>query len=544
MDDHGTKTSEPRASTGEKAATGAAKGFFGKIGLPVSKSYLHPIDRNFLLRWGGFTALAVGALLLVNLVFLRGSLVSNGPLSSSHAGFEGDCENCHTFLDSATDEKCSVCHERFGAAVDTHSFDAHYIYRSADFTRAYRRDGEMTCSGCHLEHRGREAAITRIDDSRCVVCHDYGSIQGHPQFQFAAESIPDDDSLHFAHIRHVRRIQEEDKVDDQEQTCFQCHVLTADGRNFEPIDFERSCNRCHLGASPQIRSANFPVSQGPIPADGDDLNLGVESWETVRDRQGPGDQWALFANPAEFRVRGNRVMKTRLRHRDPWVLHNLRRLRRALYPGAGLADLLDASSDVTPGDSEVLYREAVATLQDYSEGLRSRADSEMAKQLEQIDGLLEALQQKLRSEPPPLDDTPFLLPAAPDAELTPAQLEEIDQLVADLTEQCRICHKVEKATIARVSKDQRVLRRAEFNHSAHVIQRRCLDCHGVIPFDDHPDEPPPADAPFDSASVQNLPTVEVCRECHQPQQSSERCSTCHKFHPGSVARTLLPYSGG
>ena len=83
------------------------------------------------------------------------------------------------------------------------------------------------------------------------------------------------------------------------------------------INFDEQCNRCHLGASPRVRTANLPVLGAGDGQDGSTLDLGVETLGMIRARQGPGEQWALSTNPSEFRERGGRVMRTRVHHRDP-----------------------------------------------------------------------------------------------------------------------------------------------------------------------------------------------------------------------------------
>ena len=97
-------------------------------------------------------------------------------------------------------------------------------------------------------------------------------------------------------------------------------------------------------------------------------------------------------------------------------------------------------------------------------------------------------------------------------------------------------------TIARVQEDQRTLRRAEFNHRAHIIEVRCLECHTRIPITENLDasislyEIDPAS---DHAGILNLPGIEVCRECHNPRLASDRCTTCHLFHPDQSRRSEL-----
>ena len=527
---------------------GPRKGFFGRIGLPVAKSYVYPQGRNRPILLGLVGGTVALALLLVDISLDRNAWISGGPLSSNHASFENDCEACHTPFQAVSDEKCMVCHDKFGEELGVHTFDAHYVYRSADYTRAFQRDQEIPCFGCHSEHGGREAAITAVSDVNCLSCHDFDSFgSNHPQFDFVAESVPDDDSLIFTHIRHVKRIQEQEGIDDLERACLYCHNPRPNGTGFEALRFDLHCNSCHLGTRPKTRSANLQIKDpGPVIPVGkgkvSTLNLGVETLETIRNRQGPGEHWTLSTNPSEFRARGNRVMKTRLHHLDPWIMHNLRMLRRTLYPSAGLADLLKSSAKVAPGEIRVLYREALETLQQYSQGLHARSDQVMQKELEKIDQLLGSLKDEFKDDRAQLDDAPFQLSLRPTPELTPEQIQEINEFVETLVQPCKLCHQVPQATISRVQKDQATLNRAEFNHRAHIIESRCLDCHSDIPFLDYQAEMPEVGVDFDQAAIQNLPSIESCQECHTPAQASSGCSTCHRFHPSRIDESrLLPY---
>jgi hypothetical protein len=90
---------------------------------------------------------------------------------------------------------------------------------------------------------------------------------------------------------------------------------------------------------------------------------------------------------------------------------------------------------------------------------------------------------------------------------------------------------VDKGVIRRVKTDQRTLVRAEFNHGAHVIHAKCLDCHNVIPIREFlgTDKKPTAEQ--DNASIVNLPNVETCRSCHSSGAAPNRCTSCHLFHP-------------
>ena len=273
------------------AADPRPKGLFGALGLPLSKRYLRPGGRNRLLLVGGVPAVVAALVLLANMWFQQGAFISKGPLSSAHAALESNCVSCHTPGGRVSDEKCSLCHEKSAATPAVHSFDAHYVYVSGDRTRAFARGNETSCVVCHTDHGGRTASLTVVSDTRCAACHAF-SFASHPEFEFAARSVGDDQGLAFTHIKHVERVMTRSRLDNVERACTQCHVRTSDGRLFQPVNFEQHCGTCHLGS--RIQSEPLPV-QGPNQpmAAGSSrgrthLALGVETLETIRRRLGPG----------------------------------------------------------------------------------------------------------------------------------------------------------------------------------------------------------------------------------------------------------------
>ena len=150
---------------------------------------------------------------------------------------------------------------------------AHWSASPAD----QRRDplpAEIPCAACHLEHRGRRAEIARVADSFCLGCHDFGSFStGHPEFDFAADEIPDSDSLIFTHSHHVNELMRRRSLTDPEAACLACHEpgppssastasidSAAGSGGFRPIDFDRHCAACHLTAA--VRTPPLPVAQG------------------------------------------------------------------------------------------------------------------------------------------------------------------------------------------------------------------------------------------------------------------------------------------
>lgn len=520
---------------------GPTKGAFSPVGLPVSRRYVYPINRNRI-WWIGLGLAGVAALtFLVDLAVRNGNLVTNGPLSSSHAAIGDNCVACHTPFGEVSSQKCSLCHERSTDVLGAYTFDAHYVHVSGDRTRAFRRDGEMTCADCHAEHRGRFAELTTVNETGCVACHLFDRFGLHPEFDFEAELRADDNGLAFTHIRHVDRVLEDRGIGDPEVACLVCHTPTVDASRFEPIAFASHCVDCHLGAD--VESAELPIQLARVSlvterGDAVELTLGVETLETVRARLGPGEQWARGMSVAQFDADDGYVVKLGTTHEDPWVLHNLRRLRRAIYPSGGLADLLRMSADVRPQDESLLYGEALGTLRGYADGLRGRAEPWVQTELLELDRLAGALEGRLADRNTTLNDARFRLNRL-DPRLDEADVEALGAFAQEVATPCLTCHTVTRATIDRVRPAQHVLDRAQFNHGVHVLQRGCLDCHTRIPFEEHLGGDGPVDTALDNAAIQNLPGVGECRQCHTPDLAAEGCLTCHQFHPDTGGRNRL-----
>jgi hypothetical protein len=374
-----------------------------------------------------------------------------------------------------------------------------------------------------------------VAEDRCIGCHAYAPfVTTHPDFAFTAQPASDGDALKFTHIKHVERVLDK-TPGDVEGACLACHKPASDGRGFQPIRFAASCTACHLG--PDSSSADLPVVAATAlvrrATDRADLRLGVETLDMIRSRRGPGEQWALTTNPTHFDQQGGQVTKTRVDHMDPWITHNLRNLRRALYPTQGLADLLVASPDVDARDRRVLYEEALRTVKGYAAGLAGRSDASLQQELAEITEEIAELERRIADPTTSLSATKFRLDQTRDPLLTDAQITAINAFAEQVAAPCATCHRIEDATILRPAADQRVLRRAVFNHEAHVIQRDCLQCHTEIPFADYLDTGQRVPPAVDRAAIQNIPRIAVCRECHTPEKASTECRMCHLFHPSS-----------
>lgn len=513
------------------------KGSYGPARLPVARAYVLPRRRRRALLIGAALALALALWLIYDFFGRDARFISSGPLSSGHAMIEADCAACHASFAEVEDTRCATCHEKLGDPIGTYSFAKHYLYRENDFNRVVPSPDEVTCATCHGEHHGREASLVAVADARCATCHFASFDRQHPQFDFAAEGQEEQAGIAFAHVHHVREVMKQRGLVDLERACLACHNPQADGRGFAPIDFDAHCDECHL-------TIGTATARLPIHAEGE---LGVETLDAIRDHGGPGTRWAWFADPNEFQAAGGRVRKSPLHHEDAWILYNLRRLRTLLVPGAGLADLLETTADVPAHEVEALYREALATLGEQALGLRGRAEPEVQAELARIITLIEGIERRLEDPLVALDETDFLLALEPGRDGAGGDAgQSIEALAAELTAPCLQCHSLRQATIVRVQKDQRSLRRAEFDHRAHILQARCLDCHRAIPIEEAIASGRDVEPEEDRAAILDLPSLETCQQCHTARLASNRCVTCHLFHPDKdrSARLLLYHQPG
>lgn len=502
------------------------KGFFSGRRLPVSPRYVRAPGRARLYAIGGIALVLIVGLALSDAFLGTGSAIARGPLSQSHALFGSECATCHTPLEGVPDVKCESCHESARSATGTFSFERHYVYRSEEFDRSAPADREVSCAHCHREHEGRTASLVAVENAVCARCHGFRSFGAdHPEFAFAAEGAFERPNLRFPHVLHVKQVLEEREVTGLEGSCLECHEPTADGRSFQPLSFERHCDACHL-----TQGTTTPPL--PIAASG---RVGVRTLQQIRAEADPATVWADSWNPNEFQERGGEVQKRPVYHADPWVMENLRRLRRELYPGARLAQLIAASADLPAGEPvATLHHEAIAALRGQVEALRGQPSRQVQRELDDLSELLTEAERRVNDPATPLDETRFDIGTAdrsPALEAGELSAAAFGALIDSLTLECRSCHQVDRATIVRVQKDQRSIRNAEFDHSAHVIHASCLDCHDQIPireFVEREEEPAPE---LDHAEILNLPASETCRSCHTSGRASVRCTSCHRFHP-------------
>ena len=445
----------------------------------------------------------------------RSDKASKGPLHSAHAGLEDNCQACHGDFGSGVEEtRCKSCHEPGGTTYGVHTFERHVLYVDGGADRVQGQEQQAACLDCHTEHKGRQASLTRVTDDRCSSCH-YDSFEQHADFFTEASPAGDDSSLVFPHDKHIQPVLDALETTQLEQACVACHNPTGTGASFAPISFDNHCSRCHL--------VNTEGASLPLAGYG---SVGVESLSQIRSRNEPGTAWAFSASNAEFKITPTRIKKSRLRHKDPWVIENLRQLRRSLRGDLGPADAIPTTGLALGEDARDIYASILTELILQADALRGRPEPEVNTQLNSLDSLITAIQIQIVGLSFPIDDPSLTLP--PLGSLSP-ESGALLGTAERLSRECRVCHLMNGASFERVQKDQGVLKRAVFDHSAHVLVASCIDCH-------RPDDP--------SSSMQNIPAKESCAGCHNPKQTDASCTSCHSYHPESHARLTRASVGG
>ncbi|MBK5263935.1 MAG: cytochrome c3 family protein [Alphaproteobacteria bacterium] len=221
---------------------------------------------------------------------------SSGPLSLAHRSLENNCQACHVdaFV-SVRDSACVACHTnvhdhadlaRLALAKGTPGIGGHILAGVAHMFN--KPDG--TCVDCHSEHEGA-GPMQPTQQIFCTNCHDglngrlidtkienvadFG--KSHPEFRPAIMTTPgnhpaftrislnkrptENSGLKFPHKLHlsrtngVARMAQTMKADHgfgNALACKDCHVPTADGVRFQPVDMKQNCAMCHSLAFEEI----------------------------------------------------------------------------------------------------------------------------------------------------------------------------------------------------------------------------------------------------------------------------------------------------
>ncbi len=333
----------------------------------------------------------------------------------------------------------------------------------------------------------------------------------------------------FTHIKHVRRILKRDGQTQIEAACSACHTLTQGAEAFEPPSFDRHCSECHLGGETENESEPLTIVQ--IPASGvqrRNTPIGVETLRSIRRRLPLGSSWTAKMNDADFEIEDGKVRRLRDEHADPWILHNLALLRaRIVLPG--LTELLNVVPERATDQPASIYLEAIATLEEMNASLTGLSNEDVREDVDTIRRRIAELRSRVEDPNEELETAAFQ--PALRTDLTEEFRDKVMDVAADLASVCWTCHEGSETGMIQPQTDQRVLRNARFDHKAHVIQKNCLDCHTAIPFADFALNKEKIPKELDTASLINIPDVSLCQNCHRADLASDRCISCHDYHP-------------
>ncbi len=459
---------------------------------------------------------------------------SPGRLASPHAALETACERCHGLKTSGANPLCLRCHDSGGKGYL--GLAAHVLAGGGKPDES-ARSGELRCAACHVEHEGGEALLIPADRAQCGSCH-FKGFEAHPDFEVLRDpSSAATPGIQFGHLRHLEELVEKQGLEARE-TCSRCHESA--GADFAPLAFDRHCASCHL----------VDGSLGMVPP------LSTEDVDPPE---------AISLGPGDFERSRGRIGKNVLRHKDEWVLHNLRKLQSelvpigqgrkaepdearfgaaAVLPQAGLARLGEVwtllEADGALRARAALLRQEATSLSGERSAPSPLSKDDFEKRREELRGLLDAvaaiedphLQQtarelRVRMEAlAPGESSPEVLSRARQKRARlPAEQSRKEEAIEILTASCATCHlpspgsRASAVPLFQVSAARPVLTGSRFKHRPHLLQLEgdCSRCHAGI------------EASASSRDV-NFGGVGICQSCHRAEQSRKECGFCHRYH--------------
>jgi hypothetical protein len=189
-------------------------------------------------------ALLAGAPLVTGVGGSR-KTIESGPLSESHALFEGRCEVCHLqAFGGVPDKACLQCHDA-----------GPHPAKSLDVVPP---NSKVRCVECHIDHRGR-VRLAQVGNGNCTSCH--ANIAAHANCglcimnatafrpgkhpEFSAAQFRDERPMRLNHAIHMPTAAKEILGIKLPMKCGDCHALDRYTGQFLPVAFEQNCKSCH-----------------------------------------------------------------------------------------------------------------------------------------------------------------------------------------------------------------------------------------------------------------------------------------------------------
>lgn len=440
-------------------------------------------------RWFSWVAFlgCSGALLAVQFTSRGQEIYEAGPVSTAHALFHADCQQCHT------EAWMPLLRAVHGDATRTSTPDASCLRCHDGPAHHPQAVTSAGCASCHREHRGH-ALLARVGDAHCTACHeDLHTRDGSGHFQkritsFTTDHPPfgvwrkggltDPGTIAFNHAKHLQLPAKgltaiaPEVARLQAQQCAYCHQTGAparegeprqepERRSFQPLNYDKHCAACH------------PLT---VQLAGD--------WQ-----DNPGKQLAreFGKTPVPHPHPGETAAKVRDALRG-------RLLTLAQTPGFLSAKTLSGPEQERPIPG--WRRAAPVTLKELDWMNKNLSDTE--RRLYWVN----------------------------------AQVNEVERRLFDPSTGCAHCHQeIGKErrnglpAYAPPRIPERWLPHGRFNHHSHRLLN-CAECH-------------PANASTKTSDVL-LPGIDNCKKCHTPQGGARGdCAECHQYHDRARDRGLI-----
>ncbi|MFP6765212.1 MAG: hypothetical protein VB858_16405, partial [Planctomycetaceae bacterium] len=208
----------------------------------------------------------------------RDAFISPGELTLQHHSSRQRCSDCHTnaeltlkrmdtaegLPDIAIQDslKCLACHDLGDTPFNPHALPIPELASLTDaaqdggntastpwlislarrFGTSPMQTGELACSRCHKEHRGRVSDLTQLADEQCQICHTHtfhSFASGHPEFDGFPYSrrtrIHFDHTTHYGtHFANFKRVMPHG---ERPANCGSCHTPDSDRRMMPVVGF-------------------------------------------------------------------------------------------------------------------------------------------------------------------------------------------------------------------------------------------------------------------------------------------------------------------
>ncbi|MEL6965097.1 MAG: hypothetical protein AAFO01_20280, partial [Pseudomonadota bacterium] len=504
---------------------------------PQSSSLVKRRRASLIAAVGSFALIAAFFSTSSGLLGFDQNLTIPGPLTATHDNLiDGQrCSLCHEghareglllaqalveYQDMST--LCSQCHGFEGRSLRPHNFPG-----SGDDTRK-----DVSCAGCHTEHKGVNADISHIPDADCHSCHTAdrrfetfakGSNPEHPPFSRDYGHLRRS-AIAFNHTKHFDTHFKKPEVQMQRPaSCTTCHTPSNTTGALTIPSFEQSCASCH---DDSIRDRSLTLVTWPEleTMDPPDQNLAdrcrldgefdPDDFEPVS-YEFPDliEAYLMDIDPDDMTSYGMPYQRIGYR----LALEGLTPLADVIQAKGGdpnrLLAGLTPETVTNPACRWMFNQEYEGFDMPKAGGWRAEPMGLMYRPMGHADPVLISWLTFAYNVNDTGDD---LAAAFKDRLFDPEDGPGI----------CASCHKTTAKDDMAWKSEPYIRRHTRFDHRPHLAineatkAERCVTCHE------------PASSGSTEQDFQNV-DLATCQNCHGRQGIGDTCTTCHQYHPRS-----------